>query len=391
MNMLTASRRLLLIWSLALLGHYLVAQTQATNTNKTSTSDCITTDASTCDLNATITDISPPDSPAFSLLGLSPTNVNKPNSPAELASSVLNAFDDNGHFQSGTAVDVVPFLVFKGKSFSLGQYTDGTMTAAATRVLSRSSVSFATTKGTSTPDTAVRLALGFRSTLIDSGDPRAGFQTCVHDINVHLVPPPQEKPAAQPTLADAQNNPVSDADFRQMFTDCRTKSGNKIWNANSVVVAGALSWISTDGSTSSLKSNGSAFWGSASWNMTTDWAQLIVSARRQTGQQVVPPTSTSSGTTGTDSYMIQDSTVAGGAVKFGRSDFNGTVTGLYIGKRTGGRPDSYPEFGFGVEKKLVNSLYLELNYRYDVTQKSVSGVLANIKWSFSQQPKLKTH
>jgi hypothetical protein len=391
MNMSIASRRILLILTFVIPGHLLVAQTQPTTLNKTSTSDCIATDASTCDLNATITDIAPPDSPAFSLLGLNPTNVSKPNSPAELASSVLNAFDDNGHFQSGTAVDVVPFLVFKAKSFSLGQYTDRTMNAAATRVLSRSSVSFATTKGTSAPDTAVRLALGFRSSLIDSGDPRAGFQSCVRDINIHLVPPPEDKPTAQPTFADSQNNPVSDDAFKKMFSDCRTKSGDKVWNANSVVVAGALSWISTDGSTSNLKSNGSAFWASAAWNMTTDWAQLIVSGRRQTGQSVVPPNSSSGGTTGNDSFVLQDSTVAGGAVKFGRSGFNGTMTGLYIGKRTGGSPDSYPEFGFGVEKQLSSNLYLELNYRYDVTQKNVSGVLANIKWSFSQQPKLKTH
>jgi hypothetical protein len=316
--------------------------------------------------------------------------VSKPNSPAQLAASVLNAFDDNGHFQSGTALDVVPFLVFKAKSFSLGQYTQESAAAAATRVLSRTSVSFATTKGTSTPDTAVRLGLGFRSALIDSGDPRAGFQRCVRDIDVHLVPPQSVNPAEQPTLADSQGKPVSDAQFKQMFADCRTKSGKSIWNANSLVVAGALSWISTDGSTSNLSSNGSAFWASTSWNMTTDWAQLIASARRQTGQQVVPPSS-GSGNTASSSFVIQDSTVIGGAIKFGRSDFNGNVTGLYIGKRTGGKPDSYPEFGFGVEKKLVNDLYLELNYRYDVTQKNVSGVLANLKWSFSQQPKLKTH
>jgi hypothetical protein len=386
MNISTASKYVIVMWSFVLLGPFLLSQTAS----KGKTTDCVTSDASTCDLNATITDISPPDSPAFSLLGLSPTNVSKPNSPAEVASSVLNAFDDNGHFQSGTAVDVVPFLVFKAKSFSLGQYTSKTAAAAATRILSRSSVSFATTKGTSAPDTAVRLALGFRTTLLDSGDPRSGFQSCVHDINVHLVPPPRDNPTAQPTFADAQNNVVSDADFKQMFTDCRTKSGNKIWNANSIVVAGALSWISSDGSTSNLKSNGSAYWASAAWNMNTDWGQLIVSGRRQTGQNVVPPNSPSSGT-GTDSFVRQDSTVVGGSLKFGRSDFNGSLTGLYIGKRTGGSPDSYPEFGFGVEKQLVNNLYLELNYRYDVTQKSTSGVLANFKWTFSQQPKLKTH
>ena len=121
--------------------------------------------------------------------------------------------------------------------------------------------------------------------------------------------------------------------------------------------------------------------------------QLIVAARRQTGQEVVPP-STSSGAAMSSAsaaaaspFVIQDSTVAGGTFKFGRADFNGSVSGLYIGKRTAGIADSYPEFGFGMEKKLVNNLYLELNYRYDVTSKGASGILANLKWSFSQQAK----
>jgi hypothetical protein len=352
--------------------------------------DCITTDASNCDLHATITDIAPPDSPAFAVLGLNPTNVSKPNSPAELASSVLNAFDDNGHFQSGAAVDFVPFLVFRGRSFVLGQYTASTTKAAAVRVLARTGVSFATTKGTSLPDTAVRLALGFRASLIDSGDPRAAFQRCVGDIDVHVVP--QENPDAPPTYADKKNKPVSEADFKQMVTDCRTKAGGKIWNANSLVVAGALSWVSTDGSTSNLKSNGGAYWASAGWNMKTNWAQLIVSGRRQTGQSVVPASTSSGGTAPSSAaFVIQDTTVAGGSFKFGRSDFNGNVAGLYIGKRTAGKPDSYPEFGFGIERKLVNNLYLQLDYRYDVTQKSASGLLTNLKWSFSQQARLKTH
>src|SRR3979490_1414966 len=69
--------------------------------------DCIAT-PSKCDLNATITEIVAPDSPAFAVLGLTSTNASNPNSPAELAAAALNAFDTNGHFQSGAAIDLVP-------------------------------------------------------------------------------------------------------------------------------------------------------------------------------------------------------------------------------------------------------------------------------------------
>jgi len=138
-----------------------------------------------------------------------------------------------------------------------------------------------------------------------------------------------------------------------------------------------------------MKYNGGGIWASFGYGIS-DWGQFIVNGRRETGQNVVPPSSnTNSQSAGTAAFVLQDTTIAGGSFKFGRSDFNGTVAGLYIGKRTAGRPDSYPEVAFGLEKKLVEGFYLELNYRYDVTSTATSGILANLKWSFSQQPKEK--
>jgi hypothetical protein len=344
-----------------------------TPASTTTSKDCVQTSVS-CDLNATVTEIVAPDSPAFTVLGLSPNNVAKPNSPAALAASVLSAFDDNGHFQSGAAIDVVPFLVLRAKSYSLGQYTDKGAHAYAIRVMSRTSVSFATTKGTSSPDTSIRMATGVRISLLDLGDPRAAFQKCVGTINLPIDPDHPEEPS-DPKLA---------SDLKK----CRDDAAKKVWNATSLVIAGAPTWISPDGSTSTFSSNGGGFWASFAYGLGT-WGQISAAARRQTGQLVAPP-GPSSGGSGTP-MVLQDTTIAGGSFKFGRSDFNGLVQGLYIGKRTGGIPDSYPEFGFGLEKKLTNSVYLELTYRYDVTKKQTSGVLANLKWSFNQQAKLATH
>lgn len=342
--------------------------TDSSTSNTTSLQSCILT-PSKCNLNNTITDIVAPDSPAFTILGLSPTNTTTPNSPAQLAASALSAFDDNGHFQSGAAIDVVPFLIFKAKSFTLGEYAADSKKAYLVRVLSRTSISFATTKGTSSPDTSIRMATGVRISLIDMGDPRAAFQKCVSKINYPIDP---KTPDATPPQ------------IKQQLTQCGTDSAKKVWNATSFVIAGAPSWISTDGSTSNLKPNGGGYWASFAKGLGT-WGQLTVDARRETGQSVVPPGTSSSAT---NAFVLQDTTVAGGAFKFGRSDFNGIVEGLYIGKKTAGVPDSYPEFGFGLEKKLANKFYLEINYRYDVTSKQTSGILANLKWSFSQQEKL---
>src|SRR5258708_1346854 len=132
-----------------------LAQSDSKPAAGTNAKSC-TKNPSDCDLNATITEIVAPDSPAFAVLGLSSTNASNPNSPAELAAAALNAFDTNGHFQSGAAIDLVPFLTFASKSFDLGQYTRSGMKAYAIRLLARTSVSFATTKGTSSPDTSIR-------------------------------------------------------------------------------------------------------------------------------------------------------------------------------------------------------------------------------------------
>lgn len=329
-------------------------------------SDCITAPSKDCDLHTTITDVAAPDAPAITVLGLSPTNISKPTSPAEFATDLLNAFDDNGHFQSGVALDAVPFLVFGGRSFTLGDYAASGVKAYVIRVLARTSTSFATVKGTSSPDMSVRLATGFRVTLLDLSDPRAKFYNCVAKINPKVDP----------------NNPTAASDLENQIKKCR--SGDTVWNGTSLVIAGAPTWISNEGSTTSLKQNGGGYWISYAQGLGT-WGQLIINGRRQTGEHVAPQ-----GASTTTTFVLQDTTVAGGAFRIGHSDFNGVVEGLYIGKRTGGIPDSYPEFGFGIEKKLADNLYLDANYRYDVNSKlSTSGVLANLKWSFSQQPKRK--
>ncbi len=338
-----------------------------------------------CDLHATIAEIVAPDSPAFTMLGVNPTNVSKPTSPAELATDAISAFDDNGHFQSGAALDVVPYLVFAGRSTALGKLvspgigrwtTKQEVNGYVHRVLTRTSVSFATIKGTSNPDTSVRLATGLRVVLIDRSDPRANFQSCVSNIDVALLP------------KDVDNAQIQ-AKLKKLLTECRNGTkAKKVWNATSWIVAGASSWISTDGSTTDMKLNGGGFWSSFALGLS-DWGQVIVNARRLTGQHVVPPNTPASTTGSSAAFVLQDTSVAGGAFRVGRSDFNAIIEGLYIGKRTAGIVDSYPEFGFGVEKRLAEKLYLQINYRYDVNSNTnTSGVLANLKWSFSQEPKL---
>src|SRR6266571_2396791 len=79
-------------------------------------------DSSKEDLQKTIESIAVPQSPAFSVLGVTPEKVNTPGSLRELALGVLQGLDENGNFQSGLAIDINPFMLSQGETLSLNTY-----------------------------------------------------------------------------------------------------------------------------------------------------------------------------------------------------------------------------------------------------------------------------
>jgi hypothetical protein len=109
-----------------------------------------------------------PESPAFTVLGVTPNAIARPGTPREFATSLLNGLDKNGNFQTGLAIDTAPYMLFNGQNVTLQDYNDYYLT----RLLSRTQFSLATTKGAASDDTATRLALGLNVTLWDKGDAR---------------------------------------------------------------------------------------------------------------------------------------------------------------------------------------------------------------------------
>src|SRR6185295_1042567 len=85
-------------------------------------------------------DMSVPESPAFTVLGVTPETVIRPTSPRAFATSLLNGVDQNGNFQSGLAMDFVPYLLLAGDELTLRKY----QTQPIARLLARTQFSFAT-------------------------------------------------------------------------------------------------------------------------------------------------------------------------------------------------------------------------------------------------------
>lgn len=107
-----------------------------------------------------------PTSPAFSILGISPEEVVRPESPRELGMAILNGTDEKGNLHQGIALDFVPYELIGGAN--LADYRMNWLD----RILSRTQISLATSKGSDEDDKSLRVAVGLRITLIDCGDPR---------------------------------------------------------------------------------------------------------------------------------------------------------------------------------------------------------------------------
>lgn len=112
-------------------------------------------------------DISIPDSPAFTILSITPQNVTNPTTVRDLATALINGVDRNGNFQSGVAIDASVLNLY-GDSVNLKQYNDSYLST----VWFSTQLSFATVKGVNDEDKSFRIGSGIRMTLFDSGDPR---------------------------------------------------------------------------------------------------------------------------------------------------------------------------------------------------------------------------
>ena len=320
---------------------------------------CLQT-STNCDIATTLSDIAPPDSPAFTVLGIAPKNVSRPTSPADFATSVISSFDQQGNFQAGTALDAAPFLLLANNLHFMSHYTDTWWV----RPLARTTLSYGTTKGASDPDKSVRLAFGVRIVLFDEADPRLLFGRCVQEF----TPDPNRDIEEQKR------------ELRDKRNQCVARSAKHIWNATSLVIAGAPSLISTTGRPADFVLNGAGYWSSAALRLS-DWGQVTGEFRRRTGEQI-PLLSVPN-----SPFTVQDSTVAGGLFRFGKGEFNGDFEGVYVRTKKRGILDSHPEFGFGLERKLTGNLFLEVQYRYaSGVNSGASGLLSNLKWSFNKQP-----
>lgn len=349
-------------------------------------------------------DLSVPESPAFTVLGVTPQTVIRPTSPRAFATSLLNGVDTNGNFQSGLAMDFVPYLLLAGDELTLRKY----QTHPVTRLLARTQFSFATTKGASEDDKSLRLALGLHVTLFDKGDPRTDEDLMTCFSTFRLPPPPTQLECElpdNPTPADREafrrcqetfeaakeqralqvqevidfNNDVS--------TQCRNEAQKRNWNRSSWVVGAAPSWISTDGQTKNLSWNGGGFWTSLAYGfegvpgMETR-SQLIFHARFRNREQVPDPNITGN-------FLSQDSMFFGSRFRHGSPNFNGSFEYSFLRARINGQNfDNSARLALGFERRIAGDTWFNLALGGETGRadgRNNGFVITSFKWAFSQR------
>lgn len=350
-------------------------------------------------------DLSIPESPAFTVLGLTPETVVRPNSPRQFATALLSGVDRNGNFQTGTALDTVPYLLLAGKNLTLGEYRS----KYRLQLASRTQFSFATTKGASEADKSVRLSLGLRMTLWDKGDPRFDEELikCFRGANKNFfeavgaavldpedlpeTATPQQIEKAKKAFAEYEQREAQANTVRlQASEECRADSRKRNWNRSSWIIAYAPSWISTTGETKSFKWNGGGIWTSFAYGFEgfpalQEHSQIIFHARYRSNEQVPDPANKGS-------FFGQDSLFLGSRLRVGNENATGSFEGVFVRARPEGKVfDNSARYSLGLERRIAENLWFGLSFGGETGRadgKNNGFVLTSFRWGFSEKPSL---
>ncbi len=329
-------------------------------------------------------DLAVPESPAFSALGMTPLQVARPTSGRELATSLLNGVDRDGNFQSGIAIDTAPYMLLAGSQITLRRYQEPSQ--YVTRFLARMQTSLATTKGASSSDPSTKLAMGFRFTVFDRGDPRTDkmliecLQREGDKVLLDAPPLPPDTPPEQVAIANQRREEAVRANVKP----CRDQAAKRRWNRSASIFGVAPTWTSPDGTVDQVKYSGTALWSSLGYGFEgvpglQDYAMLAAYVKARNRE--VAPDQLKKG-----SFVVQNNVTAGARLLFGAPASQFNVEGLWVrNNRPDLLEDRYWNLNFGFDRKLVDNIWLNLSFGRQLARKEGVGgfvVLAAFNWGF---------
>ena len=330
-------------------------------------------------------DLAVPESPAFTALGLSPTTVTRPATGTQLATSLLNGVDEKGHLQNGVAVDVAPVFLLAGRKIDINTYRKNYLAQLAARF----QTSVATTKGDSPTDSSARLAVGFRVTLFDLGDPRTDDQFMA-DLTKAAEDALKAAPPVPPGASDADVAKwkagilAAMAPLTKGIRDAQTK---RAWNRSAIAIGAAPTWLSSDGSLANLEGSGGALWVSGAYGFEhvqglSETSQLLFQYRRLFNSAIAA--------TSTTAAYKQDSSLWGVQFKAGTATTNALIEAAHLSTS----PDSvapaetYSRIAAGFDQRIADGIWLHVAVGGEGGHfggKNQTFVLSEFKWGWTSK------
>jgi hypothetical protein len=217
-------------------------------------------------------DLSIPQSPAFTMLGVSPDEIVQSDDFRTVALGLLRGLDPRGNLQEGVALDTRPYMLIAGETATLAEYR----TDPFVRIISNAQLSFATTSGSSDSDQADRLGLGLRLRLWREHDPAVGdsqieyvspggaaggvkvtgpLKNCYTDyLKAAVNVDPEVLPEDDAELDKIEQNLAAGA--RKTVEQCLAPFKRRYWNAGMLEIGVGGSRVTID----AMKEGGSAAW-----------------------------------------------------------------------------------------------------------------------------------
>ena len=193
-----------------------------------------------------------PDSPAFILLGVSPTKVARPTSPRDLVASLANGVDSTGRIQTGIALGTTLWTFIPSLSIDLPTYQRG----GFRYILANTQLSGATTRAAG--DTAsTNAAVGIRMSLVNKADPMVdpAFTRQLTGVLQGCLPE-QFPEGGDQSAEEAKAVACASEKARKL----RKEWFSKHWNAPSVALGAAWGWRFVQSRTDTIVPFGGNVW-----------------------------------------------------------------------------------------------------------------------------------
>jgi hypothetical protein len=310
-------------------------------------------------------DYSIPESPGFTIIGMTPEDVVHPRTLRDFAVALKDGVDESGKFKTGIALDFTPFQWFVRDQtmasylrLDTGDLDIDSLRADANKLpkrkyfnsnmLASTSVSIGTTQGTGDGDESVKLGIGLHVPIIDKSDGREFANDCFAKTlfaKAQIVPG-----GLTPVVKNA-------AEVNKMTSECMALAPR--WNDTIWTASLGYATTSEDGSFSDMKSGAYGIWSSFAYGFDgsirqlRDNAQLILHAKVLNKQTVQDPDD--------ESLLIeQDSETVGAAFKFGSERLNAALQASYsrLKDRAHDTSDRIQKLSVGLEYKLAKDLWL---------------------------------